>query len=130
MTRAILAAWSGALLVATFAGSAAAAPPTPAAPSRVQPQAVAPLPIDRIKMLSDRVDALETDNAQKAQEIAALNAQTAALKADIAALKAEAGNYITTKGPGYCVSHGYINAGSLPANPGVLVYNWGGCKAP
>ena len=130
MTRSILAAWSGALLAALLAGSAAAAPQTPVPPSRVQPQAVAPLPIDRLKMLSDRVDALESEDTKKAQEIAALKAETAALKSEISALKAEAGNYITTKGPGYCVSHGYINAGSLPANPGVLVYNWGGCKSP
>ncbi len=93
--------------------------------------------VDQLKVLGDRVQKLETADAQKNAQIATLISQVAAQKLSIATLEqalstvqSQMGAYVPVAGPGGCASHGYTTAASLAANPALLVYTWGTCKAP
>ncbi len=89
--------------------------------------------VDQLKMLSLRVQKLETADAAKNAEIENLKTQLAKQAGQISTLtealstvQSQMGSYVPVSGPGNCASHGYTNAGS----PGELVYTWSGCKAP
>jgi uncharacterized coiled-coil protein SlyX len=123
----------GALILVTGLGAAS---PTPQS-STMPPVSSGHIEIDQLKALSMRMDKLEQDNAMKAAQIATLNAQLTAMKASmntmqstISTLQSHANDSVPIAGPGNCTSHGYTNAASLPANPGLMVYTWGTCKAP
>jgi uncharacterized coiled-coil protein SlyX len=91
--------------------------------------------VDQLKVLGDRVQKLETADAQKNAQIQTLISEVASQKLAIgtlqealATVQSQMGDYVPASGPGNCASHGYTNAGSLPANPALLVYTWGTCK--
>ena len=136
MNRTTAAAISAVLLMGMSVALGAASPPLdqPTMP----PVSSGRGEIDQLKMLSDRLDKLESRDAQKSAQIAALTAQVTALQAsltiaqaNVSALQSHAGDYVPIAGPGNCASHGYMNAGSLSADPSLVVYSWGNCsKAP
>jgi len=133
MRNAKLAAMIGGALVLGVGLSGASPPLHEATMPAVGPGHVA---VDQLKALSDRVQKLETADAQKNAQIETLISEVAAEKLTIDTLQqalstvqSQMGNYVTVSGPGNCASHGYTNAGSLPANPTLLVYTWGSCKA-